>query len=530
MDQHEAFLQAVVEAPEDDAPRLVYADWLDEQGDSDRAEFIRLQCALAKLPADAPQRPAMHQREEELLLLHSWEWAAGFGWRIQVWQFVRGFIERVETSLETSADEIREVLRLGPIRHLRDTGQFCDFSGVVELLPSFDRLTGLEFWGLYAFDDNLVERLLSSPHLAGLRTLVLHHDRNGNMVDDGVLCRTMALPHWANLRTLAVNVDSTWRGMSPELLDVIASSPHLRHLRRLDLSSAADAGHEPRMTPELMRRLVASPNLAGLKELDLDWCSFTAEAWEVLLAAPWFKAMERLGLPYARIITAEREHVGYLGEMPQWRARLQRCAARVDFEWGGVLTWRGQSWAGLRQRHLFAMWPYVQRGDLDALEAAYREDCRKFAGEEAAAAIDAVPFGRWERELRPGLQQAIATAGQESAATSIFLRLRTDIRWWGEYHVSGEALREPFVPYSSGGYSGPLASFGSPELPEAGRVDRRLLGPLDPGGAAHYLLARTVAAFARCVRTMPSPVPVFLDLMSAVFRMAQPSEGSTSGR
>jgi uncharacterized protein (TIGR02996 family) len=29
----EAFIGAIVDAPGDDAPRLVYADWLDERGD-----------------------------------------------------------------------------------------------------------------------------------------------------------------------------------------------------------------------------------------------------------------------------------------------------------------------------------------------------------------------------------------------------------------------------------------------------------------------------------------------------------------
>ena len=38
-----AFLRAVCERPADDAPRLVYADWLDEHGAADHAEFIRLQ-------------------------------------------------------------------------------------------------------------------------------------------------------------------------------------------------------------------------------------------------------------------------------------------------------------------------------------------------------------------------------------------------------------------------------------------------------------------------------------------------------
>jgi uncharacterized protein (TIGR02996 family) len=41
-----AFLRAVCERPADDAPRLILADWLEEMGDADRAEFIRLQIHL----------------------------------------------------------------------------------------------------------------------------------------------------------------------------------------------------------------------------------------------------------------------------------------------------------------------------------------------------------------------------------------------------------------------------------------------------------------------------------------------------
>jgi uncharacterized protein (TIGR02996 family) len=47
MSDNTAFLRAVLEHPDDDGPRLVYADWLDEQGQADRAEFIRVQCELA---------------------------------------------------------------------------------------------------------------------------------------------------------------------------------------------------------------------------------------------------------------------------------------------------------------------------------------------------------------------------------------------------------------------------------------------------------------------------------------------------
>ena len=44
-----AFLRAIDATPEDDVPRLVYADWLDDRGHGMRAEFIRLQCEIAKL-------------------------------------------------------------------------------------------------------------------------------------------------------------------------------------------------------------------------------------------------------------------------------------------------------------------------------------------------------------------------------------------------------------------------------------------------------------------------------------------------
>jgi uncharacterized protein (TIGR02996 family) len=44
MDRRDAFLQAILENPHEDTHRLVYADWLEENGDAPRARFIRWQC------------------------------------------------------------------------------------------------------------------------------------------------------------------------------------------------------------------------------------------------------------------------------------------------------------------------------------------------------------------------------------------------------------------------------------------------------------------------------------------------------
>jgi uncharacterized protein (TIGR02996 family) len=47
MTDRDALLNAVLAGPDDDLPRLVFADWCDEHGEPDRAEFVRVQVRLA---------------------------------------------------------------------------------------------------------------------------------------------------------------------------------------------------------------------------------------------------------------------------------------------------------------------------------------------------------------------------------------------------------------------------------------------------------------------------------------------------
>jgi uncharacterized protein (TIGR02996 family) len=56
-----ALCRAVVEQPADDLPRLMAADWLEERGQPERAEFIRVQVELASDPT-----PALYWRERAL--------------------------------------------------------------------------------------------------------------------------------------------------------------------------------------------------------------------------------------------------------------------------------------------------------------------------------------------------------------------------------------------------------------------------------------------------------------------------------
>ncbi len=84
------YLRAVIDRPDDDAPRLAYADYLDECGQAERAEFIRLQCRLATLKCTRAMNPCTaatkatlvcpNCREYQTLVRREWELlAAHFG-------------------------------------------------------------------------------------------------------------------------------------------------------------------------------------------------------------------------------------------------------------------------------------------------------------------------------------------------------------------------------------------------------------------------------------------------------------------
>src|SRR5262245_19322003 len=101
----EPFLQRIRAFPDDDVPRLIFADWLDEQlcglppqerdAARARAEFIRVQIALARLPDDDRRRPNLLVAERALLESHGQEWTAPFRRVATGPVFHRGFVDEV---------------------------------------------------------------------------------------------------------------------------------------------------------------------------------------------------------------------------------------------------------------------------------------------------------------------------------------------------------------------------------------------------------------------------------------------------
>src|SRR5262245_18080051 len=70
-------LRACKEEPDDDVPRLILADWLEERNgptDAERAELIRIHCAIDRTPTDLERRGELCARATLLLAMHKAAW------------------------------------------------------------------------------------------------------------------------------------------------------------------------------------------------------------------------------------------------------------------------------------------------------------------------------------------------------------------------------------------------------------------------------------------------------------------------
>ena len=76
MSEREAFMRAICENPDDDTPRLVFADWLQEHDEEERAEFIRVSIEVARLSTDDDRLDGLILRECELQERYGKQWLA----------------------------------------------------------------------------------------------------------------------------------------------------------------------------------------------------------------------------------------------------------------------------------------------------------------------------------------------------------------------------------------------------------------------------------------------------------------------
>jgi uncharacterized protein (TIGR02996 family) len=125
MNEEDLLLRAVCNDPEDDLARLVYADWLQENGEECRAEYIRSQVALYRKYEKVP-----HHRRVKEGYYNNLVWGLDRSWRgfdrpkgytIKDEYWERGFLWEVRWDWDyfwSDQERIKQVFSRHPIRRL----------------------------------------------------------------------------------------------------------------------------------------------------------------------------------------------------------------------------------------------------------------------------------------------------------------------------------------------------------------------------------------------------------------------------
>jgi uncharacterized protein (TIGR02996 family) len=356
-------LAAIIDDPDDDTPRLVYADWLEEHGDDARAEFIRVQCRLARLGvADLrhlrqaewlydsmetgfeareflrlPHRlrrlaadvEPLLEREQELLAGHRKAWLGPLAELCQECTFRRGFVEDVVVKADALLGHADVLFRHNPVLTLAlyepESAWECER---VLALPHLARLTALALPGCEGEFD-WVRLLAGAPHLNRLTALAL----NAARLDDAKVELLASLPHLGRLAELYL-ADSH---LGVDAVQALVSSPYLKELTFLSLRDSPVVGcgavlaagaNSPRLTTldlgdchlsdNDVSALAHSARLGGLRALLLNWPGLTPDSLPPLLSSTHLDGLSAL------------QFCSHPGVGDQFRAAVASCRLRLE--------------------------------------------------------------------------------------------------------------------------------------------------------------------------------------------------------
>jgi uncharacterized protein (TIGR02996 family) len=357
-------LAGIHAAPEEDPPRLIYADWLlsqAAQSDRDRGELIQLQCArLAGLSAE--QRRGIRERERELLAAQP---APSFGERVRLeLMWTRGFLERCRADFEDFARHAFEAFLLAPMLTILElehdvppppVGWYdmhaLPIQALIQRLATTEQIGQIRELSVapragttpseavhHAIGDELLVGLV--PSLASLRRLRVTASRVGERgvaaLVSGRGCAQLAMLDLTGnaLGSAAVGALAGAARLQPAVLrlasckvsrasvEALAQAPWLAELEELDLggNELQDAG----------ALALAEVPFSRLRRLALASCSFGKNGGRGLLRSPHLARLRQLRL--------HENAIGDAGAVAIARSRmrsledldLQQCAIRDE--------------------------------------------------------------------------------------------------------------------------------------------------------------------------------------------------------
>lgn len=328
-----AFLEVIRESPLDDSPRLMYADFLEERGDPAgiaRAEFIRLECLLARGISDFAIRSKAESRRSELLTQH---------WRVWVRPICQALGEPVPVGpitvpkrklltrespkdLELAREELYFLKRLGddlPFPHSIEQyrGQSRDLPYLHSLQFRRGFVSHVSITNKIYRNATHIQRLFEKTPVEGLALFGWNVDQFSKLLD---------VVDLSGLRTLElIYCDSQACAMarsSPQFLELnrlIVRQPY----GELNLSEALIGTNENQEPPDW-----------NLKELLLSDCALRSDTFIAMWRSSWAKKLECLSL----VDCSMPAHFFLMDEfLPQHRPCLRRLLidrhSLTEMEW-----------------------------------------------------------------------------------------------------------------------------------------------------------------------------------------------------
>ena len=238
-------LRLILNNRQDDMPRLVYADWLEEQFrfNNDpaleaRAEFIRLQIAL-NAGTPLPEQRQAFRREQHLKQTYGPYWAGELLGIAADWNFRRGFVHHLQMDARQFLESHDLLAVTHPIEHLHLTWgmetprERAEDLGRISSQSLMAHLTSLDLTGAGVGSDGVTQLAHNAP-LESLQELTLPGNRIGARGLRAILQSTW-MPGLRKLDLADNEINHQGVRMLLDFLSAAKETGELMALERIDL-------------------------------------------------------------------------------------------------------------------------------------------------------------------------------------------------------------------------------------------------------------------------------------------------------
>ncbi len=287
-----ALMAAILASPDDDLPRLVFADWCDENGQPERAEFIRTEIEMAQIAPDGDGTQPLAESLAYLKLQHratqlwndhrdKWYPKLLVG-RFDRCETRRGFPHKFRQTVGEFKNRGERLFALAPTLQWIELDEAEHATVTLARNPTLLRVRGLQpYFGGPPPATNAAVALFRTKHLGGLRHLSLRLGKIGpdgmsavadcpsltgleeldlyaQFAGDTSVIGIIRRAKFGRLRVFGADLNS----LTDEFAVALAEAGHLTRLRRLSLSTNG-------LTATGVARLCTAQHLSGLERLDL---------------------------------------------------------------------------------------------------------------------------------------------------------------------------------------------------------------------------------------------------------------------